>query len=177
MKICLLSLKDELIGPDSSAMERDIFLNENTEVLLLNWESFGSIFVFSWHHAVLLAVCLSAAAMGVQHWCLLKLNKILLQIWPCLNFFICGTEYCVLKDACRSWNEHLRLHMLVFSSYVNAFFSAGGGGEGFFYPLLYTTSSFITFLWFSLFFFFSYFCVNMVKEIWDWRSLWYPFWF
>lgn len=30
VKICSLTLKDELIGPDPSAMERDIFLNENT---------------------------------------------------------------------------------------------------------------------------------------------------
>lgn len=31
-----LTLKDELLGPDPSAMEREIFLNENTEVLALN---------------------------------------------------------------------------------------------------------------------------------------------
>lgn len=65
-KICSLTLKDELIGPDPFAMEGDIFLNENTEVLVLNWKSFGSI--FSSHNTTecLLAVCLSAAAMGVH---------------------------------------------------------------------------------------------------------------
>lgn len=30
VKICSLTLKDELIGPDPSATERDVFLNENT---------------------------------------------------------------------------------------------------------------------------------------------------
>lgn len=84
----------------------------------------------------LLAVCLSAAAVSVRHWCLFKLNKILLQTWPCLNFSVCWTEYCTLKDTWRSWNGHLWVHTLVFSSYVNAFFSAAEE-KGFFNLLLY----------------------------------------
>lgn len=61
MKTCSLALKDELIGPDASAIERSIFLSANTEVLVLNWKSF-EVFL-SPHNTTqcLLAVCLCSS--------------------------------------------------------------------------------------------------------------------